>query len=223
MWYKLKRIMMRPNGVEKQVRPIGWKPWANTIAYYKFDWNLNDSSGNSYNLSVAAWSITYWTASWWWKYAHINKNTRTNYWEKSFDYNWNNTISLRMNPQITNGSILLEMWSRSNEFLRFNGAIFCWFWWDMTYSMSANTRYLVTFTRSWTSTALYINGSLIWTWIGGKTWTHNIRFKLNNAGDTSSSTYSNNSYWSELIWENKTRTAQEVTDYYNLTKWNYWL
>ena len=24
MWYKLKRIMMRPNGVEKQVRPVNW-------------------------------------------------------------------------------------------------------------------------------------------------------------------------------------------------------
>ena len=26
MWYKLKRIMMRPNGVEKQVRPKKWLP-----------------------------------------------------------------------------------------------------------------------------------------------------------------------------------------------------
>lgn len=195
-----------------------WQPWANTIAYYKFDWNLNDSSGNNHNLSVAAWSITYWTAGWWWKYVHINKNTRTNYWERSFDYNWNNTISLRMNPQITNGSILLEMWNGGQEFLRFGGAISCGYGWGMSYSMSTNTWYLVTFTRNWTSTALYINGSLIWTWTGDKTWIHNIRFKLNNAGDTSSSTYSNNTYLSELIWEDKERTAQEIADYYNQTK-----
>ena len=128
-----------------------------------------------------------------------------------------------MNPQITHGSILLEMWSGRQEFLRFGGAISCGFGWGMSYSMSANTWYLVTFTRSWTSTALYINGSLIWTWTGDKTWTHNIRFKLNNAGDTSSSTYSNNAYWSELIWESKVRTADEITNYYNQTKWNYGL
>ena len=49
MWYKLKRIMMRPNGVEKQVRPSGWQPWANTLCYYNI--NSNDTITTIYDLS----------------------------------------------------------------------------------------------------------------------------------------------------------------------------
>ena len=33
MWYKVKRIMMRPNGVEKQVRPSGWGGWTFTYDF----------------------------------------------------------------------------------------------------------------------------------------------------------------------------------------------
>jgi hypothetical protein len=38
MWYKLKRIMIRPNGVEKQIRPKWeWQPWVDTVLYYDFE------------------------------------------------------------------------------------------------------------------------------------------------------------------------------------------
>jgi hypothetical protein len=51
MWYKLKRIMIHDNGIEKQVRPKTRNPWANTIAYYPLNWDINDHSSNGYNLS----------------------------------------------------------------------------------------------------------------------------------------------------------------------------
>jgi hypothetical protein len=37
-----------------------WSPGADTIAYYKFDWDLNDSSGNNKNLTARG-TPTYWT------------------------------------------------------------------------------------------------------------------------------------------------------------------
>jgi hypothetical protein len=35
----------------------------------------------------------------------------------------------------------------------------------------------------------------------------------------------NNYVWwaDELIFENKVRTSDQVLNYYNLTKWNYWI
>ena len=37
--------------------------------------------------------------------------------------------------------------------------------------------------------------------------------------------WANGSNWdmSNIIFENKARTAQEVSNYYNITKWKYWL
>lgn len=46
MWYKLKRIMMRPNGVEKQVRP-------SVPSWY------------TYSYDFTTWSMADFTADWW--------------------------------------------------------------------------------------------------------------------------------------------------------------
>ena len=224
MGYKLKRITIRPNGTEQQIRPKWeWQPWVNTVAYYIFDWNLNDSSGNSHNLSVASWSVTYGTASWWWKYVYLNRNTRTNYWSRSFDYSWENTISMWVNLQSTTGRMLLEMWSSWSEFLRVENAINYNFWWGLYYALTASTWYLLTYTRNGNTASLYVNWVLEWTGTPSYTWTHTVRFKLNSPWDTGSSSYTNDAYVSELIWEDKERTATDILKYYNSTKWNYWL
>ena len=60
-----------------KVRPEAWKPWANTLAYYKFEWNLNDSSGNGRNASILNWSASYQTVG----------------WQQCFNCNNNNTVS----------------------------------------------------------------------------------------------------------------------------------
>jgi hypothetical protein len=78
MWYKLKRIMMRPNGVEKQVRPTsGWKPWANTIAYYPLEINTNDYSWNSRNATQVWSSVTFTTSTDGYKCANFTWDTNS--------------------------------------------------------------------------------------------------------------------------------------------------
>ena len=59
---EIKRITIRPNGVEKQIRPVGWK--VDCVWWYKLESDANDYSWNNNN---ATWS---WTASYstvWWK------------------------------------------------------------------------------------------------------------------------------------------------------------
>ena len=60
MWYKLKRILIYPDGVtEKQVYPAWWKP-LNPKCWYKFDWDYTDST---WNFWVASWTSTFQTLS----------------------------------------------------------------------------------------------------------------------------------------------------------------
>ena len=210
-----------------------FKPWANTLAYYKFDWNLNDSSTNWHNLSLYTGSAAYWTASWWWTYVHFNQNTWANYWTLSwFNYDWNHTISLWLNPQTNFGTswnnCLFELReSSSYAFVRFcaNVAVSYWFSPAFTQALSVWIWYNMIYTRSWNSAKMYINWTLVNSWTAPITWRTNqtIRFRLNQIGDTNSSSYANNAYYSDVIFESKEWSAQEVSDYYNQTKSNYWL
>lgn len=52
----------------------GWKPWANTIAYYDFEQNLDDSSGNGYNAT----GTNIWYEQVWWQYVITNTATKPN-------------------------------------------------------------------------------------------------------------------------------------------------
>lgn len=56
-----------------------YTPDSDTLAYWKFDWDLKDSSWKWYNLtSSGAWSFTYWTTSWWGKYVQTNYRAYSN-------------------------------------------------------------------------------------------------------------------------------------------------
>lgn len=59
MWYKVNK---RYVGTQ-QVRPSGWKPWSNTIAYYPLETDANDASWNWHNASWVSGS-SYTTVSW---------------------------------------------------------------------------------------------------------------------------------------------------------------
>ena len=60
---------------------------------------------------------------------------------------------------------------------------------------------------TWSSTITFISTVLC---IGGGSWTSSVDNFFNG-------------YMSDVIIENKVRTAQEISDYYNATKSNYWI
>ena len=225
MWYKVKKIYMRQNGVEKQVRPATWNPWSNTIAYYPLTstTTVNDMSGNNYNLTNTWWvtfvsyqwvNCAYYAGTW------FLKNTSLSYDKRAFTMQWwwyylrknaNNTSFIRRWP---------NLWAyidRDTNNLRCSP---WWIWWTVISSDSWWN--LITVTYDWNVTMkLYLNWTLIWTktdtspstWWWLSVWNANIN--------------STTDYWywwiSEVIIENKVWTATEVSNYYNLTKSKYWL
>lgn len=53
---EIKRVTIRPNGTEKQIRPAWWTPWANTTLYLPLNWDITDP----YNQVTYNWV---WTSS----------------------------------------------------------------------------------------------------------------------------------------------------------------
>lgn len=217
---------------ENKVRPTGYYPWANTLAYYKFDWNLNDSSGNGRNLSLAWWSVTYWAESQWGKYAYMDSSTYTNNYA-SMPYNSTNYTINRWYKRVWSVSwnywIIADFHTGNNYFPRLkvqNSAI--WFivsrsdvsasgtdsWNNYCISIS---NWTATCYRNWTQVASYSVNSFSWNlqyFRLNTVWYQNMWYYYN---------YTGIGRLSEFILENKARAAQEVADYYNSTKWNYWL
>lgn len=232
MWYKLKRIMMRPNGVEKQVRPdTWWQPWANTLAYYKFNWNLNDSSGNGRNLNMYTGSFSYSTLSSWQPYCQLNTNAQAYF--SSFPFNRTAyTVSwwcYFTDVTSSNQKIIMDLHDGGNYFPRF----YAWGWnhsgkissvvsfdsYDP--SWATNTRYYLVAVIKNNVSYSYINWNLIHSQSYSNSATSWSLF-LNGTSNHNSGYYTS---WriSELILENKARTAQEISNYYNQTKSDYWL
>lgn len=235
MWYKLKRILIYPDGVtEKQVYPAWWKPNVNTVAYYPLKENVNDYSGNWYNWSWNPNSFAWWVANYSWASTTlptsiINANPRTvSCWVNDegvgvgthnisvygqhttvnygfcLGYNMkNNDNTYRINIVVSGGS----------GYATSNGVMY-------SYPTALTWWHHIVFMRDSSKSYLYVDG----VYIGNTTY----------SGQTSSNTfYLWYDHWydgwawngkiSELIFEDKTRTAEEILNYYNQTKSKYWI
>jgi hypothetical protein len=223
MWYKLKRIMMRPNGVEKQVRPSGWgwwQPWANTIAYYPFRSDILDHSWNNNDFT-------------WWVYTFSNNTIAI-----TSDITWpivtpeSTTWDRTINIWVSRNNVGVYIFRMTNSWSEWHLVAVDGENWNRPWVSFKTSRWyrnrpsasalptmwdiiLVTWTKTGTTMSLYIN------WVLGSTTTLNTatwRSSYEVVGQELTSW----TYW-EAIIENKIRTAQEISDYYDLTKSNYWL
>ena len=221
MGYKVNQIALW----DTQVRPNSqWKPWENTIAYYEFNDNINDTSWNNRNLSMKNGSFTYWTI-WEYKYVNIPQSAWTN-WLSNFPFDINsNTVSFWIkNPYYTksdSNAMVADFWrgwsywtSRLNTYswaIKID---------NVSYTIPDDTkRYYVCIVYDNWQTNLYVNWEYVWAntcWLAS--WTTSVSFALNNAPDTNSSTYSWQCQMSQLIFESVKRTATEISNYYNNTK-----
>jgi len=238
MWYKLKRIMMWVNGVEKQVRPNRWwwwQPWVDTIAYYPLKWDLNDYSGNGYNAESSWGTITY------------PNNEYANF---SAAYaRFPNGYS----SGTTTDDITISLWARDitpswwegNMFVMGQDGFGNW-WWAMIRTENSNNDYLAYTVTWWAAqlTSAYNVSSWVWhhfvetvsptnremkfyiDWVLKETVSINSSMRIDGKSAIGKvGNYSHNVNWdiSEIINERKVRTDQEIADYYNQTKANYWL
>jgi hypothetical protein len=209
----------------------GWKPWANTIAYYKFENNLNDSSGNGRDLSMYTWSFSFSTLSSWQPYCQLNTSAEATFSNMPFSRTaytisgfclWDSTDN-------TYQKIILDLISWDNYFPRF----YTWWgsnvnkissvvsfdgYWD---TFAANTRFHLVTVYDNNVVKSYINWILIHSLTysnASTTWTLYLNWTSNYNAN-----YRTNWKISELILENKARSETEITKYLNSMKDIYWI
>lgn len=231
MGYKLKRATIWREKPQ-------WQPWANTFGYYTFD-DQNDSqitdfSGNNRNLTW--WTMPTYTLVSWTNYAGDYTNVSSwlapNY-SSIWAMDWNYTILIWVKPTQNSQSYINTFhYSLSSNDRHQISIIWGYNSWQFEYYddsdswglkrtvikswASLNTWYLIGYTRSWSSVATYCDG-VAWNTITWNTTAKTKNFYLwsSNSGDRLK--------WQiwECVIENRVRTAEEIADYYNQTKWNY--
>ena len=220
-----------------------WQPNENTLAYYPLDWDLNDYSWNNRNLT-ASWTPIYTTlgerqvasynGTWEWTYTNnallkwmpaftyvvwINPSQITS-WTTGTETNWNMVMTITEDSNYSAFDKTLALWetNKATSYVYYNGqkkSIQSWVStnaWQMLASVFDGTTlktYVNTTNNSiscWGSYTGYSNATLV---VGAKI----------NSG------YLKSYYWlmSNVIIEDKAWTAEEITDYYNYTKSNYWI
>lgn len=251
MTKKITKLML--NGEEYEIREYQawWQPGANTIAYYPLSSDTNDYSWNNRNwtnnwvtFSDGVWVfdgssyVELWSGSW----TDIQSNMTISAW---FKWNWNST-SWWDNFVIWKqeaGMLYFDYWYyaiciKTND----NNTINAWFYNGSDFNThplnfrtsgggsptlwpvaQANVWYHLVLTNDWTTKKAYINWQLAATESAiSVTSTKTISLRIWSATYYNSHTEFN---WniSQVILEDKTWTATEVEDYYNQTKWNYWI
>ena len=243
MWYKIKKVRIWVNWVEKQIYPAGWKPNANTIAYYPLTSTstVNDLSWNSNNLTnswATFWeyhgidcSRLYWNFSDSWPIAYMYGNiTWLPTWANARTYSfwcynensWNTTYVETYLFQWQASTNKMVLCASSNEFVWYywiSQYWSSWKMWDTPIIRWQRANHIITY--DWSKFEWYVNWTSRWTWT----------YTINTWSNKLSIWWASENWWfnafnwcfSEFIVENKARSADEITNYYNSTKSNYWL
>lgn len=212
-----------------------WQPWANTVLYYDFEhtsWTTETDLAWNYNGTYQNGSPTIWTLASWKKYFDTEWTNclNTNNTLSTLNYD-NSTVCLWFNLQAGNKSFFgqerwwVQWWTIFGENYNWNNS-FC-------LGSDSNSRSVASSTDTWYNvvivndgikTTLYSN----WQQVSQKNMTSSIWNKYFHVGwaanysPTSPQTVPSNNIWDtffgSIIIENKARTAQEVSDYYDLTK-----
>ena len=220
-----------------------WAGWTNAVAYYPLNstTTTSDTSWNWNNLTKS-WTVTFGTyegvdcAYFNGGYLYINKSLIL----------WSNprTIScwFYRTSAVANGGAFWGMGNATSQnwITAYTHASGYALWqigygnWnvDLNYpnqQTPLNGWDLLTFTYDGTNAGVYLNWSYLWTPYAGESQsTTAITLNLTNTR-TAICAFPNLSwtwfkgYMSEFIFESVTRSSQQAWDYYNQTKWNYWL
>ena len=233
--------------VEKEMQNayIGeYIPWwdinNDTICYLRLRWNLTDETGNytwtmatngSFDTTVADIPVASLTYDNW--YIVSTTNWPSLSWSNSYTIScWGMTstgnielFSYFNSPYMWIGLYKFKEWSTYKWYF----AMYLWWysgssWFENYYAYNPWTTwhlYTVTYTPwsiKWYIDAVNVSSAsatLSWTvtpWTTMEIWRHNH-----------STSFSPVWYYSDLLFEKKGKTQQEITDYYNLVKWNYWI
>ena len=211
----------------------GWQPGANTVAYYPLNWDILDHSGHGYN-GVAV-TESYETLSSWKEVYTFNINKNNVLWLTNLPtatvFDWNQlTVSFWIYYIHSNNERIMCFWPRDSsfevtwsiiKFTFYDGSVH---WPSIAISsVETSTWHHLVWVRDkaeWVK--LYLDGVLSAT--NNFVWNASVRNNVNSSVWWQYiwwQLFSNSSMnWkmSEIIFEDKARTAQEIEDYFNQTK-----
>ena len=211
-----------------------WTPTSNTLAYYKFEWNLNDSSGNWHNLTNS-WTISYNTSP-----IAVNLSTSNYlYFNNSDTFNHDRTyntwayITARNNQN--NSTVFLCQWTQGTNNMVYCALDYQWklhFWfygedyyWTTTSSLNQWVNVCYTYEYSTKTYKAYIN------WVNNLNGTKTSQYSVASWNlymwALANNTWNTNYRIQWKIWtsvlEKTLWNADKVLNYYNTFKANYWL
>ena len=226
--------------------PSPWRqPWVNTLVYLPLNWDALDQSGNSRDGTLPSsysWdTLPNWNqcfAITWWRWDFSSYCITWTYSNTAL-WSWDRTISIRMK---------INSWLNNHEFV----STFIWSpsWWTSWewfgwrhMSNSSNLLWIIrymddpnttsfTYDTNWHNYVLTYSNTNKW-----KVYVDGVQIAMTNNPSVSFDTlwtnyavgiWRNNDYdksldLSNFIIEDKERTAQDISDYYNATKWDYWI
>ena len=199
-----------------------WKPWANTLIYYKFQWNLNDSSGN-WNNWTAWWTVTYWTnyanlVSW---YVTLPSISVTNIYTLSFWFKCTNLSQwIYIVDWRTTSAMFFRMGITWTYYFFASTDYPSWSWVKTLQNPADNNWHL--FTQ--TSDASWVTYYLDWVQKGTSSAISSGSYTMSWMRIGRDWNWWNNNPWLyawAFIVESVARTADEIAAYYNQTVWNY--
>lgn len=221
-----------------------WQPWANTLVYLTLDWDSTDSSWNSRDGTLLSGS---WTYSW----EYINgvsgsqyfsvSTTNTDgywfYWDYANSAIWSGDRTISVWYKTDNTSDGSPRWMGSqNGWTQWEWFGLFWYWWaawvlryyddPLTWTLSIDSwwhHYVETYDNT-NKSKLYIDGVL-------QTFAQHASSSFNTLSNRyqlwalriGSGTWTLNYWFSAFIIEDQVRDATMVSDYYNATKWDYWI
>lgn len=218
----------------------GWQPWANTLAYFPFNWDANDYSWNGHHLSNV-WTVSYTTQlanghyvatrTWWittqsafyttFSYTNVPITMiwrcRTS-WNGTDWFLWTNKWMLWYSDGNNNWNVIKTAhnnWYYSYVASNPQSSCTADSW---SYYADGNWHLIIwVFDTTWVS--LYVDNMTtpVCSWTTSTVWT-TCTWVLNIGWRYSQSYYSFNWDLSEFIMENKARTEQEISDYFDQTK-----
>lgn len=210
-------------------------PWANTIAYYPLTstTTTSDMSWNNKNLTNYN-NVSFWTYQWVSCASFNGSSQYLGLWAKFTLWNTYTVLSWYWHTASNVGMVYCQ-WASSSLYPAF------WAW-----RAYGSWTKIVMHSGSWWNNTWIVsdNSSNNWKWVLWVFVFNNgtARIYENNTQTVSGSLSAPWTWWedfyiwmrrqwynyfsgliSNLIIENKSRTAQEISDYYNLTKSKYWL
>lgn len=225
----------------RMIRPV-WKPWEDTLLYMPLNWDTLDYSWNN-NNGTWTWTTDYrniWT--WNKKYAYINTNSAivlTSFpvwtwnpndftfacWTKTNSNKWYSCPFHIGSDSRWNRFTLILNYPYSSSNYRHIIDLY-WIDEDVSPSYSSPTNVwervfvVYTYKNSWHNHTIYINNVQAWS---TNTYSLNIWSSYKYIGRSQSDSIYAEFWLSEIIFESWIWTEEQRTDYYNMTKWIYWV